>query len=265
MSLNIEKIMQKLTGTSEGKLGGKVAVITGGTQGIGFATAQLFVNEGAYVFITGRRQRELDEAVKAIGRNVTGVQGDVAKLADLDRLYDTIKKKGSIDVLFANAGFYEPLPLANLTEDHIDRLLATNFKGLVLTVQKALALIKDGGSIILNASVLGSKGLENFSVYNATKAAVRSLARTWANELRTRRIRVNAVSPGLIPTEGYKTGMGMDAAQIDQLVAQFTPNVPLGRAGKPEEIARAVSFLASSDASYVTGTELFVDGGFGQV
>ena len=244
-----------------GKLEGKVAVITGGNSGIGLATAKRFVAEGAYVFITGRRQAELDSAVRQIGENVTAVQGDVAKLADLDRLYATVKAKtGRIDILFANAGVTDLAPLGKITEEHFDNVFDANVKGLLFAVQKALPLIPDGGSIILNASIVASKGLPSWSVYSATKAAVRSFARTWTTDLKDRRIRVNAVSPGYIDTPAWHaTEAG------EQLLKTSSQGVPFGRAGTPDEIAKAVVFLASDDSSYVTGAELFVDGGFAQI
>jgi NAD(P)-dependent dehydrogenase (short-subunit alcohol dehydrogenase family) len=248
------------------KLEGKVAVITGGNSGIGLATAQLFVSEGAYVFITGRRQRELDAAVKQIGKNnVMGVQSDVSNLPDLDRLYVTVKQhKGGIDILFANAGVSELLPLETITEAHFDKLVGINMKGLLFSVQKALPIFHDGGSIILNASIAASKGFEGFSVYNATKAAVRSFARTWTAELRQRKIRVNAISPGVIDTP-VLNGLGYNHEQIEQFKTSFASSAPLGRIGSPHEIAKAALFLASDDSSYVDGIELFVDGGITQI
>ena len=245
---------------------GKIAVVTGGTSGIGLATAQRLVAEGAYVFITGRRQSELDAAVKLLGKSVTAVQGDVANLADLDRPYATVKReKGRIDILFANAGHGEFAPLGQITEEHFDKIFDINVKGLLFTVQKALPLFSDGGSIILNASIVASTGSPAFSVYSATKAAVRSFARTWTTDLKDRRIRVNAVSPGIIPTPGYSNSLGLNAQQIDQFVGGAVPGIPLGRPGLPEDIAKAVSFLASDESSYITGIELFVDGGMTQV
>jgi NAD(P)-dependent dehydrogenase (short-subunit alcohol dehydrogenase family) len=249
------------------KLEGKVAIITGGTSGIGLATAQRFVSEGAYVFITGRRQTELDAAVKQIGKNnnVTGVQGDVSNLADLDRLYATVKEqKGRIDILFANAGVGELVPLGEITEAHFDKTFGINVKGLLFSVQKALPLFQDGGSIILNASIAASKGVEASSVYNATKAAIRSFARTWTVELKHRKIRVNAISPGPIDTPGFN-GLAQSKEQIEQFKTSIVSTVPMGRMGSPDEVAKAASFLASDDSSYVTGIELFVDGGMAQI
>jgi NAD(P)-dependent dehydrogenase (short-subunit alcohol dehydrogenase family) len=248
-----------------GKLEGKVAVVTGGNSGIGLATAQRFVIEGAYVFITGRRQEELDAAVKLIGKNVTGVQGDVSKQADLDRLYATVKaQKGHVDIVFANAGTAEFAPLGSITEEHFDRIFNSNVKGVLFTVQKALPLLRDGGSIILNASIVASKGLTANSVYSATKAALRSFARTWTTDLKDRRIRVNAVSPGTIDTPGLK-GLLASSPMGGERLKALSGIVPLGRLGTPDEIAKAVVFLASDDSSYVTGIELFVDGGIAQV
>jgi NAD(P)-dependent dehydrogenase (short-subunit alcohol dehydrogenase family) len=248
-----------------GKFEGKVAVITGGNSGIGLATAKRFVAEGAYVFITGRRQPQLDAAVKEIGKNVTAVQGDVAKLADLDRLYDLVRAKTSrIDILFANAGTAELASLSEITEEHFDKIFNTNVKGLLFTVQKALPLIPDGGSIILNASIVASTGNPAFSVYSATKAAVRSFARTWILDLKERKIRVNAISPGPINTPGLD-GLGQTAGVGDQLKEGLIASVPMGRIGTSDEIAKAVVFLASDDSSFVTGAELFVDGGAAQI
>jgi NAD(P)-dependent dehydrogenase (short-subunit alcohol dehydrogenase family) len=249
------------------RLDGKVAVITGGNSGIGLATAHRFVQEGAYVFITGRRQSELDEAVKQIGKSVLGVQGDVSNLADLDRLYETVKQqKGRIDILFANAGVADVAPLGSITESHFDKIFNVNVKGLLFTVQKALPLFQDGGSIILTSSVGGSKGFEGVSVYSATKAAVRSFARSWTVDLKHRKIRVNAVSPGMISTPMVSgQGMGLSEEQVQQFKKSVLNNVPLGRMGNPDEIAKAVAFLASDDSSYITGIELFVDGGLAQI
>ena len=248
-----------------GKLDGKVALITGGNSGIGLATAKRFVMEGAYVFITGRAQLKLDEAVKKVGSNVTGVQGDVVKPGDLDRLFDQIKKdKGKLDIVFANAGIAKYAPMGTITEEHFDAIFDANVKGLLFTVQKALPLLLDGGSIILNASIVGSKGLPANSVYSATKAAVRSFARTWTTDLKARGIRVNAISPGPIDTEGLRELVGSSVAGHDRLNT-LSSAVPMGRLGSADEIAKAVVFLASDDSSFVTGIELFVDGGFAQV
>jgi NAD(P)-dependent dehydrogenase (short-subunit alcohol dehydrogenase family) len=247
------------------KLEGKVAVITGGNSGMGLATAQRFVAEGAHVYITGRRQKELDEAVRLIGKNVTAVQGDVANLADLDRLYEVVKQKhGRVDIVFANAGAGELVPIADVTEQHFDKLFDINVKGLVFTVQKALRLMPDGGSIILNASIASIKGFEAFSVYSATKAAVRSFARSWTTDLKARKIRVNALSPGTIDTPILNV-LGKTKQEVDQAKAGFASIIPLGRMGTPDEIAKAAVFLASDDSSFVTGVELFVDGGAAQV
>jgi len=242
-----------------GKLQGKVAVITGGTTGIGFAAAKLFVQEGAFVFITGRRQKELDQAVKAIGSNVAGVQGDVANLADLDRLYKTVEAKGRrIDIVFANAGFGEFASLGSITEEHFDRLFNVNVKGALFTVQKALPLLNDGGSIVLTGSVGSVKGTPGFWVYGATKAAIRNFVRAWTIELNDRRIRSNVLSPG--PTETPLVGQ-----QPADAIARIVSTIPMGRMGEPDEIAKAALFLASDDSSFVTGIELFVDGGRAQV
>jgi NAD(P)-dependent dehydrogenase (short-subunit alcohol dehydrogenase family) len=248
-----------------GKLEGKISLVTGGSSGIGLATAKQFVNEGAYVFITGRREPELAAAVKEIGRNVTGVQGDVSDLGDLDRLFAQIKReKGKLDIVFANAGVAKYAPLGTITEDLYDSIFNINVKGVLFTVQKALPLMPDGASIILNASIVGSKGLPANSVYSATKAAVRSFARTWTTDLKDRRIRVNAVSPGATDTPGLSDLLA--SAKVGEERLQMISNsVPLGRFGTADEIAKAVVFLASDDSSYITGTELFVDGGFAQV
>jgi NAD(P)-dependent dehydrogenase (short-subunit alcohol dehydrogenase family) len=245
--------------TMSKKLEGKTAVITGGTEGIGLAAAKLFVKEGAYVFITGRRQKELDEAVKAIGANVYGVQGDVAQLADLDRLYETVSKvKGRIDIVFANAGVGEFVPFGAVTEEHFEKLFNINVRGTLFTVQKALPLLNDGGSIILNGSVASVKGTAAFGVYAASKAAVRSFVRTWTTDLKDRRIRSNVVSPGPINTP-------LASRQSADVIARIVSTIPMGRMGEPEEVAKASLFLASDDSSFVTGIELFVDGGRAQI
>jgi NAD(P)-dependent dehydrogenase (short-subunit alcohol dehydrogenase family) len=248
-----------------GKLQGKVALVTGGTSGIGLATAKRFVSEGAYVFITGRREAELAAAIKEVGNDVTAIRGDVANLGDLDRLYAQIKQdKGRLDIVFANAGTAKYATVGEITEELYDSIFDTNVKGLLFTVQKALPLLPDGASIILNASIVASKGLASNSVYSATKAAVRSFARTWTTDLKARHIRVNAVSPGSIDTPGLNELLGSSETG-QQRLKMISTAVPLGRLGKPDEIANAVVFLASDEASYITGAELFVDGGFAQV
>ena len=247
------------------RLEGKVAVITGGSSGIGLATARRFVSEGAYIYITGRRQRELDAAVRQIGKHVTAVQGDVSQLADLDHLYATVKQQhGRIDIVFANAGFGEFAPLGEISEAHFDKLFNSNVKGLLFTVQKALPLLQDGGSIILTASTGSIKAVPGFSVYHATKAAIRSFARNWTLDLQARQIRVNAVSPG--PTDTlFQSHLGLTEEQRKQIVRSLVTAIPLGRLGDPDEVAKAVVFLASDDSSFITGIELFVDGGQAQV
>lgn len=247
------------------KLEGKIALVTGGNSGIGLATAKQFVAEGAYVYITGRRQVELDAAVEAIGKNVTAVQSDVSNLADLDRLFATIKQEqGHLDIIFANAGGGQIAPLGAITEEHFDKTFNINVKGLLFTVQKALPLLPEGASIILNASITSIKGTPAFSVYSATKAAVRSFARNWILDLKERKIRVNAISPGVVPTPGYDH-LGLNDQQLQEFVESQASTIPLGRVGKPDEIAKAVVFLASDDSSFVNGIELFVDGGMAQI
>ncbi|MBD2679169.1 MULTISPECIES: glucose 1-dehydrogenase [Nostoc] len=248
-----------------GKLEGKIALVTGGNSGIGLATAKQFVAEGAYVYITGRRQVELDAAVEAIGKNVTAVQSDVSNLADLDRLFATInQEQGHLDIIFANAGVGQIAPLGAITEEHFDKTFNVNVKGLLFTVQKALPLLPEGASIILNASITSIKGTPAFSVYSATKAAVRSFARNWILDLKERKIRVNAISPGVVPTPGYDH-LGLNDQQLQEFVDSQASTIPLGRVGKPDEIAKAVVFLASDDSSFVNGIELFVDGGMAQI
>jgi len=247
------------------KLAGKVAVITGGSTGIGFATAKRFVQEGVdHVFITGRRKDALATALAELGDRATGVLGDVANLSDLDRLYETVKSYGRrIDVIFANAGVALLAPFGSVDERFFDLHFDANVKGLFFSVQKGLPLINDGGSIILNASIASTKGFPGMSVYSATKAAVRSFARTWTNDLRERRIRVNAISPGHIDTPILESLQQGDA--LTRMKEEFRKAVPLGRMGEPDEIAKVVSFLASADASYVSGVEMVVDGGVAQI
>jgi NAD(P)-dependent dehydrogenase (short-subunit alcohol dehydrogenase family) len=241
------------------KLDGKVAVITAATSGMALATAKLFVEQNAYVFVTGRRKDKLDEAVKLIGRNVTGVQGDAANLGHLDRLYETVKReKGKIDILFASAGHGEFAKLEEVTEEHFDKTFGLNVRGTLFTVQKALPLLNDNASIILNGSIASIKGFPSFGVYNASKAALRSFARTWLLELKERGIRVNVLSPGTIDTPALDP-LGADAKE------SFKSMIPRGEMGRPEEIATVALFLASSDSSFVNGIELFVDGGTAQV
>jgi NAD(P)-dependent dehydrogenase (short-subunit alcohol dehydrogenase family) len=242
-----------------GKLEGKVAVITAATSGMALATAKQFVAEGAYVFITGRKQDQLDAAVKAIGRNVTGVQGDASNLKDLDRLYETVKReKGKIDVLFASAGTGEFATLEQVTEEHFDKTFDLNVRGTLFTVQKALPLFNKDGAIIINGSIASIKGFPSFGVYCASKAALRALARTWLLELKDRGIRVNVLSPGTIDTPAL-------APLGDAAKEGFKAMIPRGTMGRPEEIATVATFLASSDSSFVNGVELFVDGGTAQI
>jgi NAD(P)-dependent dehydrogenase (short-subunit alcohol dehydrogenase family) len=247
------------------KFAGKTAVITGASTGMGLATAKRFVQEGMdHVFITGRRKDALDVAVAEIGRNVTAVQGDVANLKDLDRLYETVQKQNrKIDVIFANAGIAQLARFGTVDEKFFDLHFNANVKGLFFTVQKALPLMKDGGAVVLNGSIATIKGFPDISVYSATKAAVRSFARTWTNELRERRIRVNTISPGHIETPIFDTWQQGEA--LTKMKEELARNVPLGRMGDADEIAKAVSFLASDEASYVSGIELFVDGGVAQI
>jgi len=248
-----------------GKLDGKIALVTGGTSGIGLAAAKALAKEGAHVYITGRRGPELAAAVKEIGPNVTGAQGDVSKMKDLDRLFERIKdEKGKLDILFANAGIAKYAVLGSITEELYDSIFDINVKGVLFTAQKALPLMPEGASIILVSSVVGSKGLSSNSVYSATKAAIRSFARTWTTDLKSRRIRVNAISPGTIDTPGLNDllASGEAGEQRRKMVASA---IPMGRFGQPDEVANAVVFLASDESSYMTGSELFVDGGFAQV
>jgi NAD(P)-dependent dehydrogenase (short-subunit alcohol dehydrogenase family) len=258
LNLNEEQVMSK-------KFAGKIAVVTGGSTGMGLATAKRFVQEGMdHVFITGRRKDSLDAAVAKIGKSVTSIQGDVANLSDLDRLYDTVKKHNRpIDILFANAGVAKLAPFGTVNEEFFDLHFDANVRGLFFFVQKGLPLMRDGGSIILNASIADIKGFPAMSVYSATKAAVRSFARTWTNDLRDRRIRVNVLSPGHIDTPIMESLQQGEA--LEKMKKEMANNVPLGRMGDPDEIAKAVSFLASDEASYVAGAELYVDGGVAQI
>lgn len=248
-----------------GQFSDKVVVVTGGTSGIGLATARAFAADGASVFITGRRQQALDAAVKAIGGRVTGVRADMSKLADIDRLYDEVQQQhAQIDVLFANAGGGGFAPLGAIDEAHFDEAFATNVKGVLFTVQKALPLMRDGGAIILTGSVTGSTGNPAFSVYSATKAAVRNFARNWILDLKDRHIRVNVVSPGVIETAGLNELFG-GGAQAEEVKASMVGSIPAGRVGQAEDVAQAVQFLASDAASFINGAELFVDGGMTQI
>jgi NAD(P)-dependent dehydrogenase (short-subunit alcohol dehydrogenase family) len=248
-----------------GRLEGRTAIITGANSGIGLATAKRFAQEGALVFMTGRRQAELDIAVQAVGHNARGVQGDISSLADLDRLYEAVRREaGVIDVMFANAGGGSFLPLAEVTEDHFDRTFATNVRGTLFTVQKALPLLRDGASIILTGSTTASTGTPNFSVYSASKAAIRNFARCWVLELAPRRIRVNVLAPGSTSTPGWH-GLSSSDEQDRQMQAMTAAATPLGRLGRPEESANAALFLASDESSFVNGCELFVDGGSAQI
>ncbi|MFF4653761.1 SDR family NAD(P)-dependent oxidoreductase [Streptomyces sp. NPDC001380] len=248
-----------------GQLDGKTAIVTGGTSGIGLATAQRFAAEGAHVFVTGRRQEALDAAVAQIGPRATGVRGDVSDLADLDRLYATVAEQGRrIDVLFANAGGGTFSTLEQVTEQHFDETFNSNVRGTLFTVQKALPLLNDGASVILTSSTAGTAGAEAFGVYAASKAAIRSFSRTWANELKGRAIRVNAVSPGPIETPGID-GLLPDPEQRAQVKGFFASQVALGRMGRPDEVASTALFLASDQSTFITGVELFVDGGLNQI
>ena len=241
-----------------GKLENKVAVITGATSGMALATAKLFVNEGAYVFITGRRKSELDAAVKAIGRNVTGVQGDAAKLADLDRLFEAVKaEKGHIDIIFASAGRANPAPLGQVTEEQFDQMFDLNARGTFFTVQKALPLLRDHASIIMTGTIATVKGMPNLSVYGASKAGLRVFAKAWTNELKERGIRVNVISPGPIDTAAF--------AGNEEFKNHMAAQIPMGRLGLPEEIATTALFLASADGGFITGGEIYVDGGMAQI
>ena len=247
------------------KLDGKVAVITGASTGIGLATAKLFVQEGAYVFITGRRQAELDKAKAEIGKNVTAVQGDVASLSDLDKLYAAVKsEKGALDIVVANAGIVEMVPTKDVTPEHYDRTFNINARGTFFTVQKALPLLRNGGSIVLVSSVASVKGIPFYATYSATKAAMRSFVRSWAADFKDRGIRVNTLSPGPIDTPIMESQV-KTKEEADALKANFAQMIPLGRLGRSEEMAPAILFLASDDSSFITGIDLPADGGLTQV
>ena len=248
-----------------GLLEGKTALVTGGSVGIGLASAVRLADEGAHVFITGRREAELDAAVKTIGPAATAVVGDIANLADLDRLYETVRERGrGLDVLFANASTAEFVPLEHITEEHFDTIFGVNVRGMLFTVQKALPLLNDGASVILNGSTNVDVGAEAFGVYAASKAATRSFSRTWANELKGRGIRVNTVTPGPTETPGL-SGLVEGPEEAAEFRRQLAAQVPLGRLGRPEEIAAAVAFLASDQSSFITGSSLYVDGGLNQI
>lgn len=243
----------------------KVAVVTGGSSGIGLASAHRLASEGATVFITGRRQEELDAAVASIGHGAIAVQADVSSLTDLDRLYDVVKReKGKIDILVANAGILEREALGGITEESIDRMLSINIKGTVFTVQKALPLLVDGASVVLLSSTVAFKGLGNNSIYAATKAAIRSFARNWITDLKERKIRVNAISPGPVTTPGLAAA-APEGVPAETMLAAFAAQIPLGRAGRPEEIAAVVAYLASEDSSLISGADIQADGGWAQI
>ncbi|MGV9796544.1 SDR family NAD(P)-dependent oxidoreductase [Mycobacterium sp. NPDC003449] len=243
-----------------GTLEGKTAVVTGGSTGIGRAAAHRLASEGAHVFITGRRKAELEAAVASIGPAATAVVGDIAESADLDRLYDAVRDRGKgLDVLFANAGLAAFAPLADATEEDYEQNFGVNVRGTWLTVQKAVPLLTEGASVVINSSIRADDGLENFGLYSASKAAVRSLARTWANELKDRGVRVNTISPGAIDTPGVDTAIGSEKAAAFK--AELAKGVPIGRLGRPEEVAAAVAFLASSESSFIYGVNLDIDGG----
>lgn len=248
------------------KHAGKIALVTGGSSGLGLATVQRLVFEGAFVYLTGRRKAELEAASIALGDHAEAIQGDITSQADLDRIFARIKARhGRLDILFANAGGGEFAPLGAITEAQFDKYFGINVKGTLFTVQKAIELMPEGAAIVVNGSMVSVKGIPAFSIYAATKAALRSLVRTWASDLKGRGIRVNAIAPGTIVTPGYKSELGLDDEQIAEMVKQASAAAPLGRVGQPDEVAKAVSFLASDDASYITGVELFIDGGTTQI
>lgn len=247
-------------------LEGKVALITGGASGIGFETAKRFISEGAYVFIVGRREEELNKAVSTLGDQAASVQGDITKQADLVRVMETIERAGrKLDIVVANAGIGEFAPIGMITEEHFDRQFDINVKGTLFTVQHALPLLRDGASVVLTGSCAGFKGMPGNAVYGATKAAIRSFARTFASDLKDRKIRVNSIAPGVVPVPSYETNFGMTKEQVDAFASQLAQQAPLGRVGTTDEIAKAIMFLASDASSYVNGIELVVDGGLTQV
>lgn len=245
---------------------GKVALVTGGSSGLGLATVQRLISEGAFVYLTGRRSAELEAVALALGDRAEAIQGDISSQADLDRVFARIKERhGRLDILFANAGGGEFSPLGAITEVQFDKYFDINVKGTLFTVQKAIELMPQGAAIVVNGSMVTIKGIPGFSIYAATKAALRSMVRTWVSDLRGRGIRVNIIAPGTIVTPGYKSELGLNDEQIEALVKQASEAAPLGRVGQPDEVAKAVSFLASDDASYITGVELFIDGGTTQI
>lgn len=245
---------------------GKVALVTGGSSGLGLATVQRLISEGAFVYLTGRRSAELEAAALALGDRAEAIQSDISNQADLDRVFARIKERhGRLDILFANAGGGEFSPLGVITELQFDKYFDINVKGTLFTVQKAIELMPQGAAIVLNGSMVSIKGIPGFSIYAATKAALRSMVRTWVSDLRGRGIRVNIIAPGTIVTPGYKSELGLNDEQIEALVKQASEAAPLGRVGLPDEVAKAVSFLASDDASYITGVELVIDGGTTQI
>ena len=243
-------------------LNGKVALVTGGNSGIGFGAARSLVEAGAFVYITGRRKTQLDEALTMLGANARAIQADVTKKQDMEQVAAVIKtEKGTLDIVFANAGGGNPIPLEDVTEEYFDKTFNVNVKGVVFTVQSILPILKDGGAIILNASITADMGLAGFGMYAASKAAVRSFARSWTTDLKDRKIRVNALSPGVVPTEGYRTEQGMTEQQVNDYVDRMAMEIPAGRVGLPEDMGNAVVFLASDASSFITGIELTVDGG----
>jgi NAD(P)-dependent dehydrogenase (short-subunit alcohol dehydrogenase family) len=243
-------------------LNGKIALVTGGNSGIGFGAAKCLEEAGAFVYITGRRKEQLDNALNKLGENARAIQADVTKKRDMERVAATIKaEKGALDIVFANAGGGRPVPLEETTEEFFDQTFGVNVKGVLFTVQTMLPILNEGSSIILNASITADMGLPGFGIYAATKAAVRSLARSWTTDLKSRKIRVNAVSPGVVPTEGYMTEQGMTAEQVKEYTDRVSSEIPVGRVGTSEEIGNAVVFLASDASSFITGVELTVDGG----